>query len=108
MKLTGAGPYCSSCFGQYPDRQHVDFEAYWDGPVINGSVKVAIDDLIVCENCVKRAAELLGMTEGAEDKLAKQRSEIERLKGDLAKAEKYNKKLQEAFEARPTRQKAAA
>jgi hypothetical protein len=28
---------CSACFGQYPDRNHVDFEAAWDGPVINSN-----------------------------------------------------------------------
>jgi hypothetical protein len=66
MKIAESPPaYCSACHGQYPERQHVDFEAYWDGPVFetgpeDNTIKVAIDDLILCENCMDTAAMLLG------------------------------------------------
>ena len=66
MKLAAISPSrCSSCHGQYPERQHVDFDAYWDGPVIdeNNGMKQAIDDLIICEDCLKAAATLIGMVE---------------------------------------------
>lgn len=63
MRISGRPPtYCSSCHGQYTDRTYVDFDAYWDGPVMEepNQVKVAIDDLIICDECLGAAATLLG------------------------------------------------
>ncbi len=67
-KLRSAPTYCSACHGQYPNREYIDFEAYYDGPVIsqevNGDatlgVKMSIDDLVLCENCLAAAAKLIG------------------------------------------------
>lgn len=54
-------PFCSSCF-QHSTGNHVDFEAFYDGPVIEkDGTKIPVDDLILCEECVRRAGELLGM-----------------------------------------------
>jgi hypothetical protein len=58
--------HCTSCFAQVPLKRHVDFSAYYDGPVfgdieIVGGGKVVIDDLILCEDCVKAAAQLIGL-----------------------------------------------
>lgn len=107
MKLTNGGPYCSACFGAYHDRQHVDFEAYYDGPVIEGSVRVAIDDLVLCELCLENAANLLGFEAGAKAKIEKKNAEIKRLSEQLLKQERYALKLQEAFDSKPTRVKTA-
>jgi hypothetical protein len=62
---------CSSCGGQYTDRRHVDFGAGWDGPMVApgdvaGGKMVAVDDLILCEECVTFAATLVGMGDVAE------------------------------------------
>jgi hypothetical protein len=55
--------HCASCFGQYPDRRHIDFGAYWDGPVfardegdVAGGAPIAVDDLVICEECLRAAA----------------------------------------------------
>jgi hypothetical protein len=50
-------PFCSACY-QHSTGRHIDFEASWDGPVLeDGSkIKVSVDDLILCETCVTRAA----------------------------------------------------
>lgn len=64
MKLAESPPrYCAACHGQYPKRKHVDFEAYYDGPVINeeNNIKMGIDDLVLCEECLSNAAMLIGM-----------------------------------------------
>lgn len=68
IKLAQRPPtYCSSCFGQHPQERHIDFGSYWDGPVvqprdtITGTEQVQIDDLVICENCIKRAAAVLGL-----------------------------------------------
>lgn len=56
--------YCSSCHQQKPDERHVDFGAYYDGPVMQlaggGQDAVAIDDLVICETCMKAAANAIG------------------------------------------------
>jgi hypothetical protein len=63
LKVADQAPtYCSACHCQDTELQHVDFEAYWDGPVIDGkSFKQPIDDLILCSNCLEAAATLIGM-----------------------------------------------
>jgi len=48
-----------------PRPEFVDFEAAYDGPVIDDpnadGVKVYMDKIVVCEHCVKQAAQLLGL-----------------------------------------------
>lgn len=64
MKNIGkAGSYCASCYGQYTDRDYIDFESFWDGPVIDhaNGMKQPIDDLIICETCLKDAAKFIGL-----------------------------------------------
>lgn len=74
--------YCSACAGQYPDRRHVDFDAAVDRGYVKhyGSVMVKgqsvgeltnataipMEDLILCEECLKIGAQRLGMID-AED-----------------------------------------
>lgn len=63
-RIAGTPPAaCAACYGQYPEMLHVDFEAAYDGPVIEGSQRVYIDDLVLCEGCVREAARLVGMVE---------------------------------------------
>lgn len=65
MKVASPNPpYCSSCFQAKPSKIHIDFESYWDGPIIQGkSFKQPIDDLIICEDCLKAAGEVIGLSE---------------------------------------------
>lgn len=64
MKIARGGvKYCSSCFGQYLDREHIDFESMFDGPAIkqdNGDYHY-IGDLIICSRCLENAGALIGM-----------------------------------------------
>lgn len=57
MKIADPNPvYCSCCFQQQPTKLHIDFEVAWDGPVINeDGLRVPIDDLYLCENCIESA-----------------------------------------------------
>lgn len=63
MKLADIPPtYCAACFCSEPAKPHVDFEAIYDGPVIeNSGVKIPIDDLVLCEDCLAAGAILIGM-----------------------------------------------
>lgn len=57
MKVADPNPvYCSCCFQQQPTKIHIDFQVAWDGPVINeDGLRVPIDDLYLCEDCIESA-----------------------------------------------------
>jgi hypothetical protein len=57
MKIADPNPvYCSCCFQQQPGQVHIDFQVAWDGPVINeDGLRVPIDDLYLCRNCIETA-----------------------------------------------------
>lgn len=62
MRIAPIPPsHCSVCFNQDPDALHVDMEAATDGPVLETAdgIKVSIDDIIICETCLRRAQDLL-------------------------------------------------
>lgn len=61
MKVADPNPvYCSCCFQQQPKKIHIDFEVAWDGPVINtDGLRVPIDDLYLCEDCLGLASRTL-------------------------------------------------
>lgn len=62
---------CSSCGGHYPDRVYVDFDAAYDGGTIkldDSTVPYSIDDNIMCEDCVREGAQMIGMVDGEESK----------------------------------------
>ena len=53
-------PYCSACFQHPGELRCVDFDAAWDGPVMEGVPSpVPIDDLILCEGCLATAFSIL-------------------------------------------------
>lgn len=102
-KLAAAAPaYCSVCFGQYPDRRHVDFDAAWDGPVIDSGngMKQAIDDLIMCENCVRRGAEILALDDVAAPEMAALVEQVETLKALNEGQRKYIAQLEATVQAK--------
>jgi uncharacterized coiled-coil protein SlyX len=105
--------HCSACFAQNPGRTHVDFNVSWDGPVIPGGVmgedgelhpgpQVTIDDLIICEPCLRRAAELIGLVDPQveQDHLDELDGQLQELKERLAGQAGYIDKLEKAAEAR--------
>lgn len=90
----------------------MDFEAAWDGPIANavevitsGVTPVQVDDLIVCENCLREAFNLLDF----DDK----RSMVAQIILDKAKLEDENsmlkahvEQLEQALITAPPRAKA--
>jgi|SRR5215831_2007676 len=92
-------PYCSSCFQQQFDKRHIDFSVAWDGGTLRdaGGTLITIDDLVLCEDCVRIASNVLSHdadTElGRELRIAKERAaEQRRLRKE---AEAQVKELQE-------------
>jgi hypothetical protein len=105
MRIADTPPaFCAGCYGQYPDRRHVDFEAAWDGPVFEGEgvhtgdggarskLPVGIDDLVICEDCLKSAAKLLGWAG------PKAQQKIDDLELRLARSEGYARELNDENE----------
>jgi len=53
---------CAACHSAKPHAQHIDFEAAIDGPVLRPEgALLTIDDLIVCADCIREAAQLLAI-----------------------------------------------
>lgn len=95
--------YCSACFNNQ-DCRHIDFEAACDRGYGNDeAVKIAMDDLVLCEHCLKAGARILGMTD--DETLHARLDSLER-KLDIEvkrreKAERYSDTLEEAVGQRP-------
>ncbi len=101
--------YCSACSGQYPEKRHVDFDAECDRgyaeTIIQGksqgepipSSPIQMDDLILCEDCLKAGAELIGMIDGkaleAENTALKAKLDSEEKK--RAQAQRYSDLMEE-------------
>jgi hypothetical protein len=94
MKLAERVTYCAACHGQYLERDHVDFEAYYDGPVIEGTdhgYVMTVDDLIICDKCLSDAGKLVGLFPAEE--LKKENKELglalENAEDDFKKLEEF-------------------
>lgn len=101
---------CSSCYGQYPERRHVDFGAAYDGPTFPAGDEVAggkvqtIDDLVICDECLTAAATLLGLEDPGDTRahVAEVEGQAEELRERLHGALAYIERLEQAAEARGT------
>jgi hypothetical protein len=102
VKLAESTPVrCSACFGQHPEKSHVDFEAAWDGPVIDAGngMKQYIDDLVICEDCIRSAADSLPSDE--KTLLRDTQATVAALREELAQSHEYARKLQVALATQP-------
>lgn len=110
ITLTGMPQECAACAGQYTERRHVDFDSAVDrgyaqlegGNYANPEMAttfISADDLIVCEECVKTAARLIGMVDG--ELLVAENEHLERqvdaLTRERDKAARYSDTLEEAL-----------
>jgi hypothetical protein len=107
IRLASPPPsYCSSCYGQYTERRHVDFGAAYDGPVlegVEGGVPASIDDLVICEECLAAAAKVIGYDDAAKlnEQIAAQADQLGELTERLAGAMAYANKLEAALQSKP-------
>jgi hypothetical protein len=112
-------PFCASCYGQYTDLRHVDLEASYDGPVVEGGIvgedmqvqdkiKVSIDELVLCETCLSEAAALIGLTSDAGTRMAELAQRNQELEERLTGTQAYIDQLEKAVAAKPKPQRAKA
>ena len=106
IRLTDHPPiHCAGCFNAQPQLRHVDFDSALDRGYGNEeAVKVSMDEAIFCENCVKEAAEQIGMTNSddlkAENADLKRKLDIKEKR--LRQVERYSDTMEEALTKRPT------
>ena len=97
--------YCSACGCQDKSKRHVDFDAACDrGYGADQDVPISMDDLIICETCLRSAAGLVGMIDDTEP-LEKIATLEQRLSGEQKRADKaaaYAERMEQALAARPS------
>jgi len=94
-------PYCSACYDQKPDKRYVDFDAASDrGWADDGQ---AMDDLIICEDCLRSGAVHIDMCDTREiaAELERLRHENQRLKTQRDRSDTYSRKLEDTLRERP-------
>jgi hypothetical protein len=97
IREAGKPIFCSSCFNQ-KDIRHIDFDAACDrGYGKAEAVEVAMDDLILCEDCVREGAEILGMVDdiAQREQLAALERKVAAKDKELEKAERYAETMED-------------
>ena len=88
-----------------PRARHVDFEAAWDGPVVNNNgTAYSVDELVICEDCMRAAYELLPPSEEGQtlhDQLAELRAQNAQLVQYSQALEAGVSRLEHALGIRP-------
>jgi predicted Rdx family selenoprotein len=85
-KLASVPPFCASCFQAGSDKRYVDFDAAYDGPVLElpDGRKQTIDDLVICETCLAEAFRLLPQDDSAKDRrIAELEELVENMQADI-------------------------
>ena len=86
---------CAACFSA-TDGVFVDMSAAFDGPVLENGM--TIDDLILCEACVRKAFEVL---DSDPDEVRAVEVENENLHAEVDRLTKYTKSLEASVALRP-------
>ena len=103
MRLLNGTPLkCSCCYGQYTDREHVDFASAYEGPLLDPANPRGghIDWLVLCDECIRLAHNLVSKDERGEQ-IAQLAAENTRLRAEARKHQAFAEKLQEALAVRP-------
>jgi hypothetical protein len=98
IRETSMPVYCSACFNQANIR-HVDFDAACDRGYANAeAVEVSMDELVLCENCVKNGAAILGIEDSKQLKTELDDAEmaLKRERKEREQAQRYASTLEDA------------
>lgn len=104
-RLSEMPMFCASCGSQDPQARYVDFDAAWDGPVVNpdDGIKMQIDDLVICEGCLKEASRLVGLVDPDQtaETLARAQQDLIAKEEKITELQRYIDGLQAAIAAKP-------
>ena len=90
-----SGGFCCNCFNHLTDRRVVEFDAAWEGGVVDG---LSVDDLFLCESCVSAAAEVLAVEPQQVERLE---ARVKFAEGVAEKWQKYAEDLERSLSVRP-------
>lgn len=104
-------PRCSSCNLQRPDMAHVDFEAAWDGPVIEDGIigvdgekthtlRTSIDELVICEECLTVGGRLVGLEPVDADRVVALEEQLDAARTAVLELQELTKEQDRALRAR--------
>lgn len=100
---------CSKCLMTNVGEEYVDLEGTYEGPTVaqvtSEGVPIppfVIDDLILCESCLREAAALIGLGDVSESaaELEALRAEVLELRKARVEAERRLEAIERAFEGR--------
>jgi hypothetical protein len=107
VRPAGTPIFCSACHNQDSSARHVDFDAACDrgyGSLEdNPDIKISMDDLVLCETCLRHGASLVGLVD-ADEQGARVESLERRLAEETRRCEQavnYANRMEEALAARP-------
>jgi hypothetical protein len=97
--------HCVACFTQDHTIRHIDFDAACDrgfGEDHVSGMKISMDDLILCENCIKQAAKMIDMEPIGKSAQTIRELEIEldTAQRERKQAQNYSDRLEVAFDHR--------
>ena len=96
------GSYCAACYQHPTDGRMIDCEAAYDGPVLNEEgLQVMIDDLILCERCVRQMAGMIHMVDEDTDRVSRLAAELAAEREAREGLERYADSLEGAVAFRP-------
>jgi hypothetical protein len=105
IRETNTPTHCSGCFQQDSKLRYVDFDAACDrGYGDAHGVQIAMEDLILCENCLRDGAKLVGMEDARVlgERLASVAARLDEETARCEQAANYANRMEEALAARPT------
>lgn len=98
---------CAGCYGQYPDRVHVDFRSAIEGALVDPANPRGprVDWVVLCEDCIRCAQALLPEVADERENLRRQVADATQRAED---AENYASRLEDTLAHRPQRAEAPA
>lgn len=103
IKPSNLPQYCSACFGQDSTLRHIDFGAACDRGFYGNdpATHITMDDLVLCENCLRSGANLLGMVDEDQQKISMLEARLDLRERELKQARSYSETMEDALSKRP-------
>lgn len=92
--------YCAACYGQYPDRLHIDYAAAIEGRLLDPSKPRGghVDWVVICEKCLRDG---LALVPEQRDQREAEAATLAALRAELAESREYVTTLEAALAAKP-------
>jgi hypothetical protein len=90
---------CSVCYQQNPEQEHIDMESAYDGPILDmNGARLSIDNIVICETCIRAAVGLLPENRARDERIAVLEHELGNTLDYVAKVQTGMASLQDALD----------